>query len=123
MITFGPGDNCEIANMSANCLLLIQCMTSTATRCISGIAALAPPTASSDSVANSVNSVHSGFWFMASPLAPGQRDGQWRQPEEHVRQRPMHEGDADEGEDRNRRRRVPALAEYGRRHLGDRCDQ
>src|ERR1700751_2027592 len=34
--------------MSANCLAVIQCRTSTAMRCISGMAALAPPTANSD---------------------------------------------------------------------------
>ena len=42
---------CAMANMSANCRSLIQCITSTAMRCISGIAALAPPTANSDSSA------------------------------------------------------------------------
>src|SRR6185312_14887682 len=119
MMTFGPGDNCEIANMSANCLSLIQCMTLTATRCISGMAALAPPTASSDSTAKSENSVHSGFSFMASPLEPGEHDGERGQPDEHVRQRPVHEGDADEGEDGDRRRRIPSLHEQRRRHLGD----
>ena len=34
--------------MSANCRSVIQWFTSTAMRCISGIAALAPPTAKSD---------------------------------------------------------------------------
>src|SRR5262252_3717426 len=34
--------------MSENCLSVIQCRTSTAMRCISGMAALAPPTANSD---------------------------------------------------------------------------
>src|ERR1041385_5493927 len=123
MITFGPGESCEIANMSANCLSLIQCMTLTATRCISGMAALAPPTASSDSTANSENKVQSGFSFMRSPLEPGKHDGERRQPNEHVRQRPMHDGDADESKDRDRRRRIPSLHEHRRRHLGDRGDQ
>src|SRR3954470_23135337 len=108
MMTFGPGDNCEIANMSANCLLLIQCMTSTATRCISGMAALAPPTAISDSTANSENSVHSGLSFMTSPLEPCEHDGERRQPQEHIGQRQMHQSDTDKGKDRDQRRRVPS---------------
>ncbi len=69
MITFGPGDIWAMANMSANCLSVIQCITLTATRCISGIAALAPPTDNSDSVTNRLNSAESGFWLIAASRA------------------------------------------------------
>ena len=69
MATFGPGDIGEIANMSANCLSVIQRMPSTAMRCISGIAALAPPTANNDSVAKWTNNVVSGLAFIAAPAS------------------------------------------------------
>jgi hypothetical protein len=48
MMTFGPGVTCAIANMSVNCRAVIQPSTSTAMRCISGTAELAPPMANSD---------------------------------------------------------------------------
>jgi hypothetical protein len=48
MMTFGPGITWANANVSVNCWSLIQCFTSTATRCISGTAELAPPMANSD---------------------------------------------------------------------------
>ena len=48
MMTFGPGVICAIAKMSLNWRAVIQCSTSTATRCISGTAEFAPPIANSD---------------------------------------------------------------------------
>ena len=51
MITFGPGVTWAIANISLNCRAVIQRSTSTATRCISGTAELAPPIANSDMTA------------------------------------------------------------------------
>ena len=50
---------------------------------------------------------------------PGERDAERRQHEEDVRQRPMHDGNADESEMREDRRRIPSLQKHRRRHLGD----
>ena len=69
--TLGPGESWDIANTSANCLSVIQCRTSTATRYISGIAAFAPPTANSDINPNVQTSVKIGLFseLMPKPAA------------------------------------------------------
>jgi len=67
MITFGPGVTWAIAKISVNCCSLIQCSTSTAKRCISGTAELAPPMANSDISANWPASTNKTPDFIGAP--------------------------------------------------------
>ena len=48
MMTFGPGVTCAMRKHVGELPSVIQRSTSTATRCISGTAELAPPIANSD---------------------------------------------------------------------------
>ena len=47
--TFGPGAACAIAMDALNCASVSQALLSTKKRCMSGMVAIAPPTARSDS--------------------------------------------------------------------------